>query len=229
MLLRRCPATPLFIGSSKNIQEGSSALSSPKLINAENSGNLFLKSSVENFSNSQKKRQLPIQSTNINIGEKGTIGRHEPVPDVDLKAPLSSSQQVPPREESSRKQLVARKDRNLEERKEKIPKQHHIAISPLTINSKSPSKNNVIRKTEQVIQLWQKDSNLSHDIPLEEARSLIVDDSDYEDMSQNQDVPKHPFLRRKSKAMPPQKLDWSKVLLLNISSLISIIIMYLYG
>jgi hypothetical protein len=83
----------------------------------------------------------------------------------------------------------------------------------MIINTRSSSKSNVVRKTEQPVQLWQKDPILVQDISAEEPESLAAHFSDYEDGSQNQDIPKHPFLRRKSKAMPSQKLDWSKVIL----------------
>jgi hypothetical protein len=209
----------LVIGSSKT-QLDTSALKSPAIITAGNSGNISVKSSVENFSSSQRKKKQPtLESTDIDFRARGSTGSHVLVPDVDLKVPLSSSENVSSQENLG-KQLAVRKernekvkDRNIEERKEKFPKPPHIAVSPMIVSTRSSSKNNVVRKTEQPVQLWQKDPIVVQDISSEEPESLAAKFSDYEDVSQNQDIPKHPFLRRKSKAMPPQKLDWSKVIL----------------
>lgn len=56
-------------------------------------------------------------------------------------------------------------------------------------------------------------NKLLEEQPVGRGRALQVEAEQLE-FAEHPDVPKRPFLRRKSVVMPPQKLDWSKVGLL---------------
>ncbi|MCO5583833.1 hypothetical protein L7F22_037748 [Adiantum nelumboides] len=235
VLLRRCPATPLVLCSSKNMQIENTALQSPSvgdagslklsnegLINSQKpgvTGHNLDKFSTDGFYGSQRfKQQSQPKSTNfISADPNGACNssleadrRHSTLPDARVVVPLrdeNAKKQTAPKLEGLRQR--SRYERNIQAEKD------FFKGCPAELRLKNGIPQDTVEKTENILQNWQNDTALPFkekpsDLSSVHSSSLNMEDSDSEDMSQNLDIPKHPFLRRKSKAMPPQKLDWSK-------------------
>lgn len=238
VLLRRCPATPLVLCSSKNVQAEVTGSQSPSV--AGDAGSLVYplgKSSNESFTSSQKSGVMgqslgkPITESFIgsqkskhqtrisNFSDANIHGNYRSSMESDFQPPsLLRYRLMQSKSDSSEVQLVPAKE-NIETSIYESKVQNEkpsVRGRSLEVSVNKSRESSAISKSEHAIEQWQNNTFVSFpekasDISSVKSSSVNMEDSDYEDMSQNLDVPKHPFLRRKSKAMPPQKLDWSKV------------------
>ncbi|KAH7306964.1 hypothetical protein KP509_22G040200 [Ceratopteris richardii] len=240
VLLRRCPATPLVICSSKSNNEENTGIMSPS---TSDSGSVT-------FSSVKFANEVPHVSQKTGISSRNV---DMPLSDTVTEIQRSTRQLQPKRNSfratdcsrsslnafiqpltSPRTEAAVTETKNCEkqiasakERREKLkqkPTSENKAQSDKRIIADCPLGKNIKNDQSAAISMTiESDVGHKHthavssfqeselDITLSEKGNRSIEDSDSEEISQTSEVPKHPFLKRKSKAMPAQKLDWSKV------------------
>eukprot|EP01018_Ginkgo_biloba_P025888 Gb_25504 [translate_table: standard] len=204
VLLRRCPSTPLLVCTPN--EDPSSAQDSPVQVLTEN---VILKAQ-------SPVGQLPPLVTSGSTGieviipkETESLKPNEPSPKVERKKlTISLTRHLRRARQSAESQKITDNNPNIENIT--AENKTHLGRNMPSTEDLSSKENNipVISRRIQGNALPQTNSSAS----LQEKHfDVNVDEFEEPDTLDSLNMPKRPFLRRKSVAMAPQKLDWSKV------------------